>query len=306
MSRYTPEELEAAGLTESELAAINGEEHDADALADLAGDDDDDDDDGTDADDGGDADNGDDGSDDTTDAAGKGAGDGAQPQNSPADDDDEDEGLPVYRAAAPADADARLAAADSKEADAFSKLMDGEITAEEYQKEKNEAQAEREAVREAQLKATIAQEMSEQASRAAWDRACEKFLSKTKADEGIDYAGNALLGQAFDTAVRALAAKPENASKPSSFFLAEAHKQVKQAFGHAPARAPAAAPAPAARQRPAVDRSTIPPTLGGLPPAQEAVVGEDEFAHLRGLKGNDYERAIAGMTPAQLDRFMAS
>lgn len=277
-------DLEAAGLTESERAALTADETDEDALAELANES---------------------GDDEPGNAAAAAAAPAAAPAAVPEDEEDDETPATVYRAEAPADADTKLADLQAKEDDAFAKLMDGDLTAQEYKAEQAKLQTERDEIREAQLKASISEEMRVQAVEDGWNRACQRFISQTKASEGIDYAGNKLLGRAFDAAVRELAADPANSQKPASFFLAGAHKQVKDAFGHKPAAAPAPAPAPKPADSRKPDLSNLPPSLANLPPAQDAVVGEDEFAFMRNLKGNDLERAIAGLNPAQLDRFMA-
>ncbi len=291
---FDEDDLNAAGLTESERAALNEPDEDREALEAIAGE-----------------------GDDEHQADEHAAGEGGKPaananqENTAADGlDDEDDDAPsvAFRAEAPADAADKLSALEARDAEAFAKLMDGEINPEDYQKVRAEVTRERDDIQAQVLKASISADMAEQQAANAWDRACKRFIASAKNDEGIDYTGNRLLGNALDQAVKELAADPANADKPASYFLSEAHKQVKQAFGHKPAAAPAAAPAPAAAAPAArkPDLSQVPPSLAKLPPAQEPIVGDDEFAHLRGLTGNDYELAIARMSSEQLNRFMAS
>lgn len=207
-----------------------------------------------------------------------------------------------YAFTAAADIADKLAALKTEERDAFKQLMAGEMEAEDYQAIKDRTDAESDALKAQKLKAELSAEMQAQQAERDWRNACDAFAAKVKAGEGVDYAGNKVLGRALDAEVRDLAANPDNANKPAEWFLTEAHKAVKAAMGiQAKPAAPAPAPAPRP-QRPAAN--TIPPSLSKMPAAADPDVAADEFSHMRNLTGTALEKAIAALTPAQLDKYM--
>jgi hypothetical protein len=215
----------------------------------------------------------------------------------------EQQPAPAYKFDAPADATTQLAALKAEERKAFAELMAGEMTTEAYNEIRDRTEAESDALKAAQIQAKVSAEMQAQAAEREWMTACSTFAAKAKTNEGIDYEGNKILGRALDAEVKELAAKPENAQKPAEWFLSEAHKAVKEAFGIKPA---APAPAPAANRPTRPPASAIPPSLAKLPAAAESAASEDKFAHLRGLEGVKLERAIAGMSERELDEYINS
>jgi hypothetical protein len=211
-----------------------------------------------------------------------------------------------YSFQAPADAKGRLDTLQGQLDEAFSKLMDGDLSADDYRKQQREAQEQIDAIKASLVKHEISQEMQQQAALQTWERACENFAAFAKRTDGVDYFSNKILGQAWDAEIKRLAADSANAHKDENFFLSEAHKAVLAAIGRTPSTSTAPTPpAPSAAPR-APDLEKVPPTIGRLPPAMDASTQGDEFAHLRNLEGDDYERAIAKLSAEQLDRFMGS
>ena len=117
---------------------------------------------------------------------------------------------------------------------------------------------------------------------------------------GVD-AKPAMLA-AYNHHLKGLAGKPEHESKSAEWFLREAHRLTKADLGIT-AAAPTPAPTPAPKPR-GVDPATLPPTLARVPPAADATVDGDEFGYMASLRGADAEKALAAMTPEQLERYL--
>jgi hypothetical protein len=202
----------------------------------------------------------------------------------------------------------KLTALDTTKAEALGKLMDGEITAAEYSKVESQYLRDRDAL------------AAEKRDTAAWLTDIHAFKGRALAESGVNYDADPEKAAAWDGWVKHLASNPANAAKPDSWFLEQAHKKVMIEFEIAPAAAPAAAkpaaqPVVAAKSenivaktnRKAPNLEAIPPTLGALPSATSVDGGDGgEFAHLEGLAGMEYERALARLTPEQQARYAVS
>lgn len=219
--------------------------------------------------------------------------------------------VPTFKAEVPADAAAQIAAEKAKDAEAFGKLMEGLIEPAEYQRIKGETEARVEELRTAALQAEIFNKANEQfAAQAAereWRRTEATQMQAFK-DEGLDYRAKPGLLAAFNVHLKALGADPKNERRDAAWFLTEAHKLTKAELGIAGTAKPATTTKP--NETPSgtprgVDPNDIPPTLRGVPAAGNNAVQTDEFAHMRNLTGVAYEKAFAGLTEAQRDRFMA-
>lgn len=219
--------------------------------------------------------------------------------------DDDSTFVPQFKAEVPADAAAQIAAEKAKDAEAFGKLMDGVIDAAEYQKIKAETEARVDELKTAALQADIFNKANEQfAAQAAereWKRAEAAQMNAFKA-EGLDYRAKPGLLAAFNVHLKALGADQKNERRDAAWFLSEAHKLTKAELGITTAAKPTPTPSNTPR---GVDPNDIPPTLRGVPAAGSNAVQTDEFAHMRNLSGVAYEKAFAGLTEAQRDRFMA-
>lgn len=197
-----------------------------------------------------------------------------------------------------------------KEAEIEKAWSDGTMTDEERGRKLNDLRD-----RQDELLANISTATAlAEASRQNEAHAQQAVLSMIRASaQGvIDYGKPAAAG-AFDAAMQAVAAVPENAGMSFAELAQKAHAEVLASFGlaakPAPAAAPAAAPKPAAavyaaRAAAAVDKGDFPPTLSRVPAAAEANVQGDEFSHISALSGIDRERAVAKLTPEQLDRYL--
>jgi hypothetical protein len=202
----------------------------------------------------------------------------------------------VFTAAAPEDADAQITALNAQKADAFKQLMDGELSPEEYSAKDSEISGQIRAIEREVTTANVATKLTLENAQRSYFEKVNRLLDAAK-DEGIDYRGNKVLHHALDATVKELAADPENADKPESWFLQTAHKAVKDSFGLGKERQD-----PAKKTGRAPDLSGLPPSLRNVPAAAESDDG-GEFAHLNGLKGMKLEQAVAKMSPEQQQRW---
>lgn len=298
-------EADIAAMTDEELAAYEAEGEGPDGSA--AHDDD--------ADDAGDTAGGDTSAADTaaTDTAGDDAAD------TETGSDREAPFIPQYQPEVPADAEAQITAAresigtlKAEERAAFTKLMAGDSTPEEYEEVRARVDAGietaqetvtdlRTKVREAEMFERANATATEQVLKREWDRAVDRFMTGAANGESIDYRGKPALLAAFNTNLRTIASKQENADKDADWLLSEAHKATKSDLGITATRKKVADTDPNAARR--VDKSKIPPTLRSVPTAADVSTGDNEFAHLDKLSGEEQEKALARMTPDQQERW---
>jgi hypothetical protein len=128
--------------------------------------------------------------------------------------------------------------------------------------------------------------------------------------------GNPVLHGAIKHVFDQLEKDPANASKTGFQLLNEAKKQVHEQLAKVDVRTPAPQPkggagnggAPHPRtldgSHSAVASAQLPTTLGGLPAAQEADTGKNEFDQLDGLTGIEYEKALTKLSPDQQKRYL--
>lgn len=308
-----------ANLTPEERAALEDDgldDKERNALKAIAGEDEDDgEDEGADDDEDGD-DEGDD--DDAAAAHAKKADTAKANSGEPGDEeaagsaDDEDDDGPVvqYRVELPEDFNDQVSALDQREADLAAKFKAGDIEADAFIAENKSLAAERNKLERLQTKAEMAAEMTEQAAAQNWKRTVDKFIRQVAKDDGVDYREDKEKAVDFDNLVKTLANNPANSEKPMRWFLEQAHKAIKAMHSIEGKKAPADKGAddgkpkkPAPRKAP-VDK--LPATLANVPGGDGPGDVGDEFADIDQLDGVEYEMALAKMTPAQRERYMAA
>ena len=239
-------------------------------------------------------------------------------------DDDADAPAPAaMQPVSPADADEQRKTLRAEKATALQQLLDGEIDQEAYQEVESRVQDKLDDLARAAAVDMARTQMQQDAMFTEYHQHLGAAQKELKA-AGIDLDGEA--GAQFDRAVRLFAQDAAYRGLTDTLgnmaasrdALAEAQALMLRRFGKSAAAAPAAsAPAPAAgapsappaasntRKPAAADRSTLPPTLAGVPAAADASVG-NEFAHLDGLEGTALEKALARMTPDQQERYLGA
>lgn len=212
--------------------------------------------------------------------------------------------------ATPQDASEQRATLRAEQAAALQKLMDGEITPEDYAKENNAAQDKLEALVRAEASDMTRETIIRDAMMKDYS-AEVATVQKTIRAAGLDMKANdGAIGGEFDRVVRMFAQEatarglvdvPGNLAA-SKAALQEAQDYMLRRHGKAPAAAPAAAQSTARKPAPP-DRSQFPPTLANVPAAADATI-VNEFAHLEKLEGSALERALARLTPDQQERYL--
>lgn len=307
--------LAMAQLSDEERAALEEDElspEERAALTAIAGDA------GEDADEDGE---GDDGDDDAADTKAAGKGDEADDKDEKLDvkageadaalTDDDDAPPPFkphYRVEIPADLDEQLATLATKEAELAEQMKAGEIDMTEFLAQQRTVAKEIAKLESTRERAATFEEMNAQAAAQEWNWTVAQFLRKVKKNEGIDYTPDSALGGDFDTFVKAIAARPENADKDFTFFLTEAHKRVKALHGIAdktvtPPKGDKGADGKPAARKPGV--KNLPADLAHVPGGDgPGDVGDDEYAALDKLEGLEYETALAAMPKAARERYL--
>lgn len=212
---------------------------------------------------------------------------------------------PIYQAEMPADYQERMDAVQTSLKELRDKFKAGTMELEDYEVRREELAAQADELKEIKTKVSIAREMAEQQVRQEEQTSLRTILARA-AKEGVDYNDQKLAG-AFDRYWRFLAEDPDWAGRPIADLHAEAHKHVLGRLGKTSASAAPPAPAqspavPAARKAPT---AVVPPSLAHVPGADGPGDVQGEFADLDGLEGLDLEDAIARLSPAQRDKYMA-
>lgn len=312
----TKNEDEFDGLTESEraiLAELEDDEDDLGTLREVAEDDADDE-----GDDGADEPNGkkdakkgavvdDDGDDE--------AGDDAEDEDHPADTTAKRSTAtapdPIYKAEAPGDAAAQLKDLAAERKAIRKQYEEGELDEDAFEAKLDELDQKRDAINRSVMKAEISAEMTQQQLVKSYRETVDGWLADIKRG-GFDYKSpeNAQAAAYLDARVKALAAAdPDAPQNPEGWraILEEAHMLAARKFGikakeAQPAKDSAGKPRKTGERAP--DLSGIPPTIGRGPAAAAASGAGDEFGHLESLSGIALEKAIAKLSPEQLDRYL--
>jgi hypothetical protein len=202
--------------------------------------------------------------------------------------------------------------------EALQKMLDGEMTREDFQAMDERVSSGLDQLVRAEATDAARQQIRMDSMLGDYGKGLRSSRAQLKA-AGLD--SEAVSGE-FDRALRMFAKEAHDrglednpgALNASRDALAEAvayvlrrHGKATAAASPAPLPAPVAAPVPATptpkRDTSPVDRSTLPPTLAGVPVAADASISS-EFAHLEGLDAIELERAVARMTPEQQERWV--
>lgn len=191
----------------------------------------------------------------------------------------------------PEDADAKLKSLREQ-------FDNGEITLDAYTEQ-------RESIVWAVRQADYAKQQNE-ANRAAvqrevWDQTVRDFL-----DDHPEYK-DPILFDGLDGQLRRLGKEEANADKTAKWFLTQAHTNVMAVFKAAdPAKVDPAKVDPAKVPEVRELKPRAPQTLATVPSSGAPAAGGGEFAHLENMSGLELESAVAKMTQAQRDRYMAA
>jgi hypothetical protein len=218
-----------------------------------------------------------------------------------------------------------IKAARTEKRQALVKMNDGEIDADEYARIEDAADAKIDAandklleVNRAQTRAETAAELTEQQQQNAWKGMLGEYVTKAKA-EGMDYTGDDKLRGEFNSLLRAFAIESADRGMVDGADMAASRWALEQAASIMAVRHPKAAPAAAATTTAAATtaattapaaaaaaRTGIPPSLGGMPAAAAAPVGDDVMSKINTLSGDELELYVASLPKDVANRLFAS
>lgn len=296
-----PDDYEDVGLSEEERAALK--EEDESGEADDAGAEDsgsDSADDGADAPDDDDDDDDDDGADDQDDADKEASG------GDKADDADGGKADNASEEPPPAKDEKKDAREDQKPPEDPVKVLEGQLGALREQFDKGELSVEEYIDQRAKVEREIVRvEMSREYSRQkvedAWRDAQVTFF-----DKNAYLKDNDVLYGAFAAQVNKILQSPEGQNMTDAAVLEKAKEAVDAAFGRKEEPKPekdTTKPDPVKEaKKAAADRSKIPQTLKGVPPAEAADTG-GKYAYLDKLTGEAYEEALSKLSASELEAY---
>lgn len=320
LSDLTPEELEGVDGEESADDADDGDDEanedekaDGDDEESAEGDDDAkaEDDDGDDGDGDGEA-----GDADESEEAEEGAQDADAEEAADAEADSDDDDLsdlgvdltppPIPAWKAPENAEESLKALEAKLEEVATKFDDGDIGAAEFHKQTNAINAERANIVQAVERAQMAFEMRQ----SHFVNVAKAFIAK---NPQYDPEKRPIMYNMIDAEVQRLQRESDDPFDPR--LIAKAHKAIQKEIGataEEPAGKPPAAKKPKGKPHPDLpDKSKkpkVPQTLARIPADEVEDTDGGKFARLERLSDKDpiaYEEALAKMSPADRDRYLA-
>ncbi|MDA4845942.1 hypothetical protein [Hoeflea poritis] len=214
-----------------------------------------------------------------------------QPDPKPAAQD-----LPVFKP--PEGADDRLQEIEKSLDDLAEKFDDGEITAKEKRDQEKELQKEQRSLERQIDQAAMSERFAEgqEATRAKeWTDACTTFMDEHK----DDYPQGSDAYLMLDSFVRAMNVDSGNARDPR--FLEQAHQKVQKLL-HPPKGDDTTNKDDPDKNK---QRDDPPPTLGNVPASQINDTEDGKFAHIDRLSGEEYEKAVAGLSDKEREEYAA-
>lgn len=185
---------------------------------------------------------------------------------------------------------------DAKLGELSKRFEDGEVSTADYNKEMA-------ALIEARTTAKMAAQFNASLEEQLWQRGQDEFFGRHE-----QYTKSKALYGALSAEVSGIETERAEKKLPplsAGALLEQAHKNVMREFGQVP---PAAQPRAPSRAGHAPDLASVPITLGGIPPADEAETGADRFAALDKLADTnleEYERQLAKLSPEDLDAYLS-
>lgn len=197
-----------------------------------------------------------------------------------------------FKAAVPEDYKARRTELLATKAKAMKDLMDGTIDADAFAEIDAQVSTDLEDLTAQRIRAETLIEANTQTQQAYQQREIQKLIARTKAE--VDYTADPKAAKQFDTAMALLASDPDNASKEFSDLIQDAHKMVASMRGVTVAKTTDKQPPPERKPTEAA-----PVTLRSLPTASTPNSNGNIVDQLARLKGADYEKAFARLSPAE-------
>lgn len=211
--------------------------------------------------------------------------------------------VPLIRAEVPADIEAQKTAIETQRDEIAQKFEDGDMTAREFQAENRKLDKQDNDLDWLVRKAELSAETTQAQTEATWYKSTSDFLA-----DHPEIMKNELVYNAFDAVVRKITGDKANHGLSDRKQLEKAHAEWAEALGITvdPAAKPAADKKPAVAAKAKRD---LPPNLGTVPAATASETDDGKYAALDRLIETDplaYEAALAKMTPAESDAYLAS
>lgn len=205
--------------------------------------------------------------------------------------------VPLFRADAPADIEAKRQSIDAKEDDLVAKFDEGEITFAEYNKQVRTLNQERNNLDIAVLKSDLAREAQQSQIDNTWQSTAASFV-----DAHPMISKNEALWSSFDVVLRRVTSEVmAKGHQPGQRELEKAYKQWSEDLGIS--EAPKADSAPPPKAKKVID---VPPTLGKVPAATATDTDDGKWASLDRLADSDpiaYENAMMKLSDAERDEY---
>lgn len=209
----------------------------------------------------------------------------------------------------PDDIDSQIEAANADIAALDKKLEEGEIDYTDHIKSNRELLDKRTELVTLKREADFVAEQNEATATQQWNWEQARFV-----EDNTEFQSPVLHG-ALSGVLQTLYADEANADKSYRWFLNEAGRQVREAFGRTEAPKPAdpapdtvtAEEAKAAKEAAAAAKKSgakQPQTLAAVPAASETTSGADPFAAVDNLTGMELEEALAKMGKADSDKYL--
>lgn len=226
-------------------------------------------------------------------------------------EEDEQLNLSSFKPETPDGADALRTELETRKADAFQKLMDGTMEPDDYKIIDKEVSAKLAELQSAAITDRVTAKIERQELEKAWNSELNATL-KAGANDGIDYAKTPALKDEFMDLVGAfgVAADRKGMSdknlEASKWALAQAHDVMRMRHGKAAAVADPVVPAAKTEAEKTPGQRHDLKTLGALPSADRTQVNDDVLSKFSTAEGEDIEKLMARMSPADVERLMAS
>lgn len=197
---------------------------------------------------------------------------------------------------------------------AMARMMNGELTTEEFSAIDTDVQDKLDAIVRAQAVDQARVQVSQDMMLKDYGAELQAVLARAKAAGLTDVSQpGSDANAAFDRAVRMFAQDATaRGLKDVPGDLAASRDALNEALEYVLRRSGKSEPVKAKEEpvtekpkpRAPVDRSKLPPTLSSVPVAADAAVGAGEFSHLANLEGSALERALAKLSPEQMERYL--
>jgi hypothetical protein len=213
---------------------------------------------------------------------------------------------PTYDSTGERDFKAERTALRSEEATIERKWSEGELSDEDRATQLNDVRDKLDDVLRAQTRADTIADLNRQAAAQEQQKALSAVAQASAKAGELDYSDQKVAA-AFDRMIAAVLSDPDNAGKPFAEIAQMTHAALCATRGVQRQVATNATPPKGDKPSQASMRATIPQTLGNMPPAAAAPVGNDALTSLAAMDDPDAaEASLAAMSATQRKALLRS